>query len=147
MREENSQAEVWSDAAHAEGFLSSGVRKASQSRNSMQGSSSRGRSTAQSRWIDFAHINRAALSHLAQLLACWIPGGRIEGAEYVARNPKRNDRRPGSFKVNLVTGRWADFAIGDKGGDPISLAAYLASCSRIEAAHLISTLLGIEADG
>jgi hypothetical protein len=62
---------------------------------------------------------------LPRLLERWLPGGRIEGAEYVARNPKRHDQRPGSFKVNLATGRWADFATGDKGGDPISLAAYL----------------------
>ena len=47
----------------------------------------------------------------------------MEGHEYVARNPTRADRRPGSFKINLRTGRWADFATGDKGGDPVSLAA------------------------
>ena len=40
-------------------------------------------------------------------------------------NPTRPDRRAGSFKVNLRTGRWADFATGDKGGDAVSLAAYL----------------------
>ena len=43
----------------------------------------------------------------------------------MARNPTRPDRRPGSFKINLTTGRWADFATGDRGGDPVSLAAYL----------------------
>ena len=79
--------------------------------------------------VDFARLHRAALGRLPEILARWLPGGRIEGREYVVRNPKRLDQRPGSFKVNLDTGRWGDFATGDKGGDPISLAAYLASTS------------------
>jgi hypothetical protein len=83
----------------------------------------------------------------APILGRWLHGGRIEGREYVVRNPKRRDRRPGSFKVNLDTGRWADFATGDKGGDPISLAAYLAGCSQVEAAHRLAAMLGIGADG
>ena len=66
--------------------------------------------------VDFASVNRAALSRLPDILARWLPAGRIEGREYVARNPKRRDQRPGSFKVNLATGRWADFATGDAGG-------------------------------
>ncbi|GEO18289.1 hypothetical protein [Microvirga aerophila] len=75
--------------------------------------------------LDFERINRAALSVLPLLLARWAPGGRRQGREYVVRNPKRLDRRPGSFRVNLANGLWADFATGDAGGDVISLAAYL----------------------
>src|SRR5712691_2667332 len=97
--------------------------------------------------VDFAAVNRAALGCLPDILARWLPGGRIEGREYVVRNPKRRDRRPGSFKVNLATGRWADFATGDKGGDPISLAAYLAGCSQVEAARRVAVMLGLAADG
>jgi hypothetical protein len=93
--------------------------------------------------VDFARVNHVARAVLPRLLERWLPGGRIEGAEYVVRNPKRHDQRPGSFKVNLATGRWADFAIGDKGGDPISLAAYLAGCSQIEAARRLAAMLGI----
>src|SRR5215471_7541571 len=59
---------------------------------------------AQSRPVDFGRINHAALGRLSDILARWLPGGRIEGAEYVARNPKRNDRRPGSFKISLASG-------------------------------------------
>jgi len=97
--------------------------------------------------IDFARINRAALAVLPRLLARWLPGGRIESREYVVRNPKRQDQRPGSFKVNLPTGRWADFAIGAKGGDTISLAAYLADCGQIEAARRLAAMLGVATDG
>jgi hypothetical protein len=96
--------------------------------------------------VDFARLDRIALGRLSEILARWLPGGRIEAREYVALNPKRADRRPGSFKVNLDTGRWADFATGDKGGDPISLAAYLADCSQAEAARRIAVMLGYAVD-
>ncbi len=75
--------------------------------------------------IEFGAVNQAALSVLPDLLRRWLPDGRMEGSEYVALNPTRSDRRPGSFKVNLRTGKWADSATGDRGGDVISLAAYL----------------------
>jgi hypothetical protein len=93
--------------------------------------------------LDFERINRAALSVLPLLLARWAPGGRRRGREYVVRNPKRLDRRPGSFRVNLANGRWADFATGDAGGDVISLAAYLHDLSQAEAARGIAAMLGI----
>jgi hypothetical protein len=91
--------------------------------------------------FDFASINRAALSHLPSLLTRWLPCGRRQGREYVARNPKRSDRRPGSFTINLNTGKWADFATGDCGGDVISLAAYLHDLSQYEAAQRIAEML------
>lgn len=76
--------------------------------------------------VDFARINAAALARLPELLARWMPDGRVSGREYVARNPTRDDRRPGSFRINLNSGKWADFATGDRGGDVVSVAAYLA---------------------
>jgi hypothetical protein len=93
--------------------------------------------------LDFATINSAALSALPLLCARWIPGGKRIGREYVAKNPTRADKRPGSFKVNLRTGRWADFATGDKGGDAVSLAAYLFGLRQSEAARRLTVALGI----
>lgn len=81
---------------------------------------------------------------LPALLARWLPDGRQIGGEWIARNPRRADRSPGSFKVNLRTGRWADFATGDKGGDVISLAAYLAGIGQAEAARELARALGTE---
>jgi hypothetical protein len=96
--------------------------------------------------IDFDRVNRVALAVLPTLLARWLPGGRTEGAEYVACNPRRADRRPGSFSVNTHTGRWADFAIdGARGGDVVSLAAYLVTIRQVEAAERLAVMLGIEA--
>jgi hypothetical protein len=94
--------------------------------------------------INFDLINRVALRSLPAILDRWLPRGRRQGLEYVALNPTRNDRRLGSFRINLRTGRWADFATGDKGGDPISLAAYLAHLTQLEAAQKLADMLSVE---
>lgn len=99
------------------------------------------------RRIDFARVNRAALVRLDDILRRWLPGGRVEGNEYVALNPRRSDRRLGSFKVNIQSGKWADWSSGDKGGDPVSLAAFLFDLSQAEAARRLADMLGIDADG
>jgi hypothetical protein len=91
-------------------------------------------------------INRAALAVLPALLRRWLPDGRMESHEYIALNPRRLDRTFGSFSINLRTGRWADFAIdGARGGDPISLAAYLGGIGQMEAAVHLAAMLGIKA--
>lgn len=92
----------------------------------------------------FSTVNAAALAALPALLSRWLPDGRTQGCEYVARNPRRSDRRAGSFSVNLHTGRWADFATGDAGGDVISLAAYLAGISQGEAMKELAQMLGVK---
>ena len=97
--------------------------------------------------IDFDAINRAALAAFPAVLARILPNGKRVGAEIVALNPRRNDRHLGSFKVNRYNGRWADFATGDKGRDPISLVAYLADVAQGEGARLLAQMLGIEAGG
>ena len=38
----------------------------------------------------------------------------------------------------------ADFSTGDRGGDPISLVAYLAGVNQVEAARLLAKMLGLE---
>lgn len=97
--------------------------------------------------IDFDTINREALACLPALLARWLPDGRRQGHEWSARNPTRADHRPGSFRVNLATGRWADFSTGDRGGDPVSLLAYLAGTGQGDAARSLAQILGIEHHG
>lgn len=95
--------------------------------------------------VDFAAVNAAALKALPALLRRWLPDGKQVGDEWVARNPKRADRHAGSFRVNLRRGAWADFAVqGARGGDVVSLAAYLAGLSQVEAARELAQTLGIE---
>ncbi len=94
--------------------------------------------------IDFDAINEAALGALPAILCRWLPHGRVIAGEFTARNPKRADRHSGSFKISLRTGRWADFATGDKGGDPVSLAAYLFDLSQADAARRLAAMLGMK---
>ena len=75
--------------------------------------------------LDFDAINRTGLASLPALLRRWLPDGRLLGHEYTARNPTRADRQAGSFRINVNSGKWADFACDAKGGDVISLVAYL----------------------
>jgi hypothetical protein len=109
----------------------------------MKNNSSKGGGRACKTEVDFASVNQRALRILPLLLARWLPGGRWEGREYVARNPRRADRTAGSFKINRE-GPWADFATGDRGGDIISLAAYLADCSQVRAARRLAKMLGLD---
>jgi hypothetical protein len=96
---------------------------------------------------DFAEINRAALAAFPAVLARILANGKRIGAEIVALNPRRADRRLGSFKVNRFNGRWCDFATGDKGGDVVSLVAYLEGVSQGEAARRLARMLGLEIGG
>ena len=93
--------------------------------------------------LNFDAINRAALALLPAILERFAPGGMRRGAEWVGLNPRRPDRQAGSFKVNLRTGKWADFATGDKGGDVVSLIAYLTGLGQAETARNLADMLGV----
>ena len=97
------------------------------------------------RRIAFRRIAEAALARSGEIVPRWLPDGRREGAEWVARNPTRADHRPGSFKVNLRTGRWGDFSTGDKGGDLVALASLLFCGGDMgEAAKKVAAMIGID---
>jgi len=66
-----------------------------------------------------------------------LPNGEVEASEFVALNPTRLDKRLGSFRINTITGKWSDFATNDRGGDLISLYAYLKGVSNYNAACAI----------
>lgn len=78
---------------------------------------------------------------VAQMLA---PGGGMEGAEYVVRNPTRHDGKPGSFKINTRTGMWSDFATDARGGDLISFWAYVNGIDQGEAKAQAVEYLGLD---
>lgn len=93
--------------------------------------------------IDFAQLASALLDRANTLVPQWLDDGHREGHEWKARNPMRDDKRIGSFSVNLVTGAWADFADGDaKGGDLISLYAYLNGMNNGQAARQLMRVMG-----
>lgn len=89
--------------------------------------------------IDFVGINRAILVNYQSVLCEWIPGGHMEGVQYVVRSPFRVDKTVGSFKVNTQTGVYKDFADEPiKGPDPIHLYARLRRLEQGEAAKELS---------
>jgi len=94
--------------------------------------------------IDFNQLNRQISSYILPLLRQILPDGELENYEYLALNPTRDDRRLGSFRINIVTGKWADFATGDKGGDFISLWAYVKGISQTDAARILQSIVGGE---
>src|SRR5215208_591053 len=70
-------------------------------------------------------VNRI-LDHAEALLLPLFEDAEQSGMELIARNPRRQDSTPGSFRINLQTGKWADFALDNvKGKDPISFISYI----------------------
>jgi putative DNA primase/helicase len=63
-------------------------------------------------------------SDILQIVQRVAPGGKITAGEYISLNPRRADKTAGSFRINLTTQAWSDFATGDKGGSIVSYATY-----------------------
>ena len=94
--------------------------------------------------IDFRGLAAAALAQAESLLGQWLPDGHKSGFEWKSRNPVRDDHNEGSFSINTTTGTWADFACDDKGGDLVSLYAYLfCSGDQLAAAKDLAKVLGM----
>jgi hypothetical protein len=96
--------------------------------------------------IDFRAINSAALRNAEGVCRWLLPNGKKVGREYLALNPKRADRTLGSFKINLISGMWADFSSGDRGGDLIALTAWALDLHQAEAARRLAAFLGISTE-
>ena len=92
--------------------------------------------------IDFSRLRHDSIFYLPAILCRLLPNGHLQGSEYVVRNPKRADTRAGSFKVNVNTGKWADWATDARGSDITSLIAYLLDYSQGEAAQWLSEAMG-----
>lgn len=80
--------------------------------------------------IDYEALNEEALPDAQEIIEHFFPDleSKVEGNELVMLNPRRVDWEFGSFKFNLETGLWADFAEVDdaaKGGGVVGLLAYL----------------------
>lgn len=88
-------------------------------------------------------VATTALNSIDNVLSHWCAGDTRQGHEYVTLNPKRIDSTLGSFKVNLTTGAWADFATSDKGGDLVALVAYIDDIPQFAAAKALGAFLGI----
>jgi hypothetical protein len=92
--------------------------------------------------IDFEAVDRAALARGKGLLPWITPEGEQRGDEWVALNPHRDDRKLGSFLLNLRTGMWSDFATNDSGCGVISYYAFVDGIRPYEAARRLNNALG-----
>ncbi|HSD36101.1 MAG TPA: VapE domain-containing protein [Rhodocyclaceae bacterium] len=94
--------------------------------------------------FDFKRLADAALARADSLLAEWLPHGKRVGHEWKSTNPRRADNHEGSFSISVVNGRWGDFATDDKGGDLLSLYAYLfCNDDQGDAARYLAGLFGM----
>lgn len=95
-----------------------------------------------------ASIWRVAATALSRFdfVVDWLglSGGKNQGREYLPINPTRTDTKPGSFTINRDSGAWADLACDAKGGDMVSLVAYVHGIKQGEAAARLAQFLGIE---
>lgn len=98
---------------------------------------------------DYGAISRMLARQIRDLVHTLLPGGREERGEWVALNPTRGDRRPGSFRIKLVgqrAGVWADFAT-DEAGDALGLVAYVRYAGNLrDAVAWSKSFLGLEQD-
>ena len=96
--------------------------------------------------VDIKEVAAAALNLINTLVPEWLPSGKREASEWVSVNPLRADNKAGSFKVNMATGLWSDFACGDSGGDLVSLYRYLKGfADQVEAAKALAERVGVAA--
>lgn len=92
--------------------------------------------------MNFKKIHEQALVSLPSILNHILPGGKFDGANYVCLNPRRSDKKVGSFKVQLATGTFKDFSSGDGGKDIVDLVAFVFNLELKEAADKTLELLG-----
>jgi len=91
-----------------------------------------------------ASVNFQALAHHLQafhanLIPTLVSGGSVRGHEYHAASVFGG--HGDSFKFNMLTGKWADFANPEhKGGDIISLYALVHNVTNLEAAKQLADM-------
>jgi putative DNA primase/helicase len=71
--------------------------------------------------LDFNALAQRLLVSSETLVPQWLPGGRRRGHEWVCGDLSGGEGA--SLSVNLLSGRWADFATSDRGGDLVDLYA------------------------
>ena len=91
--------------------------------------------------IDFDAINAAAIAGCPGLLQRWFPAGKLYGNEFKVGNLVGD--AGDSLSVNIKSGKWSDFATGDKGGDLVSLYAGKMGISNAEAGAELARLYGV----
>lgn len=90
--------------------------------------------------IDFGRLAQALLDRAESFVSSWLSGGKRVGHEWECSS--LGGGRGSSCKVNLNTGRWADFASDEKGGDLVSLYAAVQGIDNGAAARRLMQEMG-----
>jgi len=88
-----------------------------------------------------------ALVHVENVCSHWLPDGKKAGHEWEVGD--RHGTPGKSLKIHMSgtkAGLWADFTTGDKGGDLVSLVAFVDGISQGEAARKLAEFLGLAID-
>lgn len=92
--------------------------------------------------IRFQELAAALLDRAHQLVPAWLPGGQRRGHEWVCGSLSGGSGD--SCQVNIQTGRWADFATEDRGGDLVSLYGAIHGLTPGKAALQVAREEGLE---
>jgi hypothetical protein len=92
--------------------------------------------------INFAALADALLAQADTLVPMWLPGGTRRGHEYVCGS--LSGGTGSSCSVNLVNGKWADFAANEAGNDLVGLYAAIHSLTMGKAAVQLAREEGLE---
>ena len=92
--------------------------------------------------IRFAELASALLDRAAYIVPAWLPGGHLNGHEWVCGSLRGG--AGGSCSININSGAWADFSSDEKGGDLISLYAAIHGLTMGKAAVQVARDEGLE---
>jgi putative DNA primase/helicase len=92
--------------------------------------------------IKFTALADALLAQADTLVPMWLPGGTKRGHEYVCGS--LSGGTGASCSVNLVNGKWADFAANEAGKDLVGLYAAIHGLAMGKAAVQLARELGLE---
>ena len=96
--------------------------------------------------IKWAALKAALLDRIKTLVPVWLPGGKVQGKEYVCGSLRGGAGTSCSVNISGEDGLgcWSDFSSGEKGGDLISLYAEINGLSMGRAAMQVAREEGLE---
>jgi len=93
---------------------------------------------------DCENIAAIAQQRFDIVMSHWLPAGRYDEYDYVARNLKSSEGKHWSLAINIASGHWFDFAMEKEGGDLVSLVAHLEGVTQSKAARMLASFLSID---
>ena len=96
--------------------------------------------------VNFQELKQQYSQCPMDILKRLVGNGKIEGGDYVALNPRRSDKKTGSFRIDIASGKFHDFATGDSGSGIIDLTAFVYDCDLLTAAQKLQQIFPFLAD-